>query len=529
MADRYDDQYSSPEALRLAKALGVTPKGKLTASNPDLTGSNAALAKQVAARMAAQKAANRQEEYELARDADGNTILVPKSAPEPKKDRNRVMEGITEGFGEQPLSGVSERDRENYPTMSRYVDPVAKALNAVVRAPGAVVGGASGAYGAGVEAATGDSGYANAEQRRMREFLDYLGINSAATMGGARAPAPARKVDPTTQYAMRYESIPPEGAIGPVQAPVGSARNPEMGGQVYSQNVARQARIDDIIKQAAGDTAQTRQNSAVQDAINAAAQRAREGMPREMNADEIAAMQRSFAEKNPPSTGPSTFGGAGRQMTADEIAAMQRSFAGANPPSASPMSLPVATGTVVAGAMTRPGQGTPPSSGGMDRAEDADFYRSVGAARLPSSEGIDRNEDENFYRNVGAARFRSSAGMDQTDYPMRSPAVSAAKKQVASKMPETIDLNSGSSNASSPGILSRIFSGKDYQSNSRPVMEDETVNWGNPDSAADFFRADKARMAMEGRASGGSVNGKPDKDAALHKALEIIHHMIRSR
>ena len=509
MADRYDDQYSSPEALRLARALGANPQGRLTASNPDLTGSNAALAKQMAARMAAQRAAPRQEAYELAKDADGNTVLVPSAPAAPKQNRNRVMEGITEGFGEQPLSGVSERDRENYPTMSRYVDPVAKALNAVVRTPGAVVGGASGAYGAGVEAATGDSGYANAEQRRMREFLNYLGINSAATMGGPRASAPAPKVGPTTKYAMRYESVPPEGAIGPVQAPVGSARNPEMGGQAYSQNVARQARIDDIIKQAAGDTAQTRQNSAVQDAINAAAQRAREGMPREMNADEIAAMQRSFA--------------------------------GANPQSANPMSLPVATGTVVAGAMTRPGKGTPPSSAGMDRAEDEGFYRSVGAAQFPSSSGIDRNEDENFYRSVGAARLPSSAGLDLHDYPLLSPAVAAAKRAIP--LPPSRELQAQArAEQPSDGILSRIFSGGNYQSNNELVdkpMNGAPVNWGNSDSASDFFRADKALMAQraaekaassdDNRARGGGVGGKPDKDAALHKALEIIHHMIRSR
>jgi len=295
---------------------------------------------------------------------------------------------------------------------------------------------------------------------------------------------------------MRYESMPSEGSIGPVQAPIGSARNPEMGGQAYSQNVARQAHIDNIIKNAAGDTAQTRQNSAVQDAIDAAAQRAREGMPREMNADEIAAMQRSFA--------------------------------GANPPSASPMSLPVATGTVVAGAMTRPGKGTPPSSAGMDRAEDEGFYRSVGANTFRNSPALDRSEDENFYRSVGAARLPSSTGIDQTDYPMRSPAVAAAKREIP--MPPSRELQAQArAEQPSDGILSRIFSGKDYQSNSRPVTEDGTVNWGNPDSAADFFRADKARMAMEGKAGGGSVGSKPDKDAALHKALEIIHHMIRSR
>jgi hypothetical protein len=104
------------------------------------------------------------------------------------------------------------------------------------------------------------------------------------------------------------------------------------------------------------------------------------------------------------------------------------------------------------------------------------------------------------------------------------PTVAAAKRAIP--MPPTRPSNLP---REEPGILSRIFSGKDYQSNSRPVTEDETVNWGNPDSAADFFRADKARMAMEGKASGGGVSGKPDKDAALHKALEIIHHMIRSR
>ena len=169
-----------------------------------------------------------------------------------------------------------------------------------------------------------------------------------------------------------------------------------------------------------------------------------------------------------------------------------------------------------------------PSSAGMDRMEDADFYRSVGANTFRNSPALDRSEDENLYRSVGAARLPSSTGIDQTDYPMRSPAVAAAKREIP--LPPSRELQAQArAEQPSDGILSRIFSGKDYQSNSRPVTEDGTVNWGNPDSAADFFRADKARMAMEGKAGGGGVGGKPDKDAALHKALEIIHHMIRSR
>jgi len=82
-------------------------------------------------------------------------------------------------------------------------------------------------------------------------------------------------------------------------------------------------------------------------------------------------------------------------------------------------------------------------------------------------------------------------------------------------------------------LLRSIFSGEDYQSTGQRTVENGKINWGNPDLAADFFRADRARMAMEeskkaeeGRASGGRATGKPD---AVHKALEIIHHLISSR
>ena len=95
-----------------------------------------------------------------------------------------------------------------------------------------------------------------------------------------------------------------------------------------------------------------------------------------------------------------------------------------------------------------------------------------------------------------------------------------------------------------PSILSRIFSGENFQSNNQPVnkpMGGAPVNWGNSDSAADFFRADKAlqqarpemfkKPADEGMARGGSAgnSGANGKDAALHKALEIIHHMLTQR
>jgi len=45
--------------------------------------------------------------------------------------------------------------------------------------------------------------------------------------------------------------------------------------------------------------------------------------------------------------------------------------------------------------------------------------------------------------------------------------------------------------------LRSLFSGDDYQSTGDKVIKDGEVQWGNPESAADFFRAAKARMALD--------------------------------
>ena len=109
-------------------------------------------------------------------------------------------------------------------------------------------------------------------------------------------------------------------------------------------------------------------------------------------------------------------------------------------------------------------------------------------------------------------------------------------------------------------LMERLFGGPEYQSNSRLVVDrpqgtenDKSpmteLNWGDNDRAADFVRADRAMQALqkggeefigknntdyEGRASGGGVNRSSSKasggrDAAIYKALEIIHHMMVNR
>jgi len=96
-----------------------------------------------------------------------------------------------------------------------------------------------------------------------------------------------------------------------------------------------------------------------------------------------------------------------------------------------------------------------------------------------------------------------------------------------------------------------LFGGPQYQSTGQAVVErmqgpmrsgeeraKPVLNWGNQENAADFFRADQAMREMmknkeefEGRASGGKVgsSGAGGKEAAIHKALEIIHHLLTRR
>ena len=108
--------------------------------------------------------------------------------------------------------------------------------------------------------------------------------------------------------------------------------------------------------------------------------------------------------------------------------------------------------------------------------------------------------------------------------------------------------------AADPSLMSRLFSGPDYQSNNQAVVsrpqgpmsdgspQRTTLNWGDSGSAADFFRADKAMQELRrnnedfvGMASGGAANGSSNKssgsgrDAAIHKALEIIHSLLMQR
>jgi hypothetical protein len=90
----------------------------------------------------------------------------------------------------------------------------------------------------------------------------------------------------------------------------------------------------------------------------------------------------------------------------------------------------------------------------------------------------------------------------------------------------------------SGGFLSGLFA-------NRPASTRELFQRSvdNPDDAGAWMRAERqyaathkdnpnfnlTKLDEKGMARGGAANASPTKEALLHKSLEIIHHMIRSR
>lgn len=157
-----------------------------------------------------------------------------------------------------------------------------------------------------------------------------------------------------------------------------------------------------------------------------------------------------------------------------------------------------------------------------------------------------------YYGDAG--RRMSGAVMAMQPEPGYSGAAGRAMTEAARRYgfnvaPETTGSTARPAAAPVAERAGRGLFGEDYQSNSQRVVERPqgpsrdgapqraVLNWGDEGSAADFFRADKAMREMrekgeqfEGRASGGKVGaGAGGKDAAIHKALEIIHHLLTRR
>lgn len=230
------------------------------------------------------------------------------------------------------------------------------------------------------------------------------------------------------------------------------------------------------------------------------------------------------------------------------------------PSVASPMSLPAAAGTIAAGAVPLAASASLPSAAPSvnDVVYDPMGNVAIPGVTLPSAGAgrgfINEQPDARYAANaVGSGRGAAPPKMedylaDRAKALSANAALDAARARMAAAQAtgERAGLPPARPSASSDGLFSKIFSGKDYQSNSELVnkpMGGAPINWGSPDSAADFFRADKALAQMKAQQDadaasgapterrGGSVTGKGQGQSEkppdpIHKALEIIHALL---
>jgi hypothetical protein len=208
-----------------------------------------------------------------------------------------------------------------------------------------------------------------------------------------------------------------------------------------------------------------------------------------------------------------------------------------------------------AGAMGQPDESINPSESDIEaalriarqRALETAYSRENPNRMLSDQNAFRFMEGEPGYTTPGAAGMwsgvdmraqpvaASSAEKPSTSAPSTSAAAPATAARPTHPMPLAPPADIRPKETTS--FMSRLFSGPEYQSTGDRVIKEggQGVNFGSPESAADFFRAEKALRAQrpemferqaEARGGAPKATGGGGKDAALHKALEIIHHML---
>jgi len=181
---------------------------------------------------------------------------------------------------------------------------------------------------------------------------------------------------------------------------------------------------------------------------------------------------------------------------------------------------PVSSATRMAENVVREDQGAAPPAAATATAPAATVPPSASARQFP-------------YIDEGRSAYDAVLGAAPASVPSRAAPVVRREQTPPTPMRSPVEREA-------PSFLSRLFSGPAYQSTGDLVVKEggQGVNWGSPESAADFVRADKALRAQrpemferQAEARGGAPksiggNGGGGKDAALHKALEIIHHLL---
>lgn len=538
MADRNDDRFSSPAALRLARELAARSSDRPKSVAPG---------------------------YVLGTDADGNTILIPTDVQ--PSGRGGVLDNAArefETYGPR-VSDFTEGTANAYNAGQQYVQQGREnmqynpAFGAIQRAGGTIMSAMSPLAGAASSISKPIGRYFGPAPERAADVATTVApFFGGAGRGSKVRPMEGRALELTERPAPEFigppelqgpRQITPQTLIGPpeMQGPSQPFRvnarmkarpgDPEFIGpsEQIGPQLPRQTSPEFIGPpemqgprlQRPGDFIGPPEMQGPRELIGPRQQRPGDfigppemqgprQLPRPTDAEFIGPREQ-IGPQLPARPGDPSFIGP------SELIGPQRPFM------AERMSEPTALGAMGAGALTLArsmgpaGQPVGSGRGSMIEEPGARYASDVGAGRGMVVE----QPGERYAGEVGAGRgFMNEGAGERAAYQAKQDALASARQRAP------IDLTSGQSAPPKSGGLASLFSGPAYQSKGGELRRDGKINWGDSDSAADFFRADRARMETPealGMATGGAANGKPDKNEAIHRALDIISHLVGHR
>lgn len=489
-------------------------------------------------------------------------LPAPRSGPSSQMGRGQSGETIPMGNGKLHVDNLIE-SAANATTQARQDAAVQNAINESVRRSRT----ASPAQMSPEQIADVRRGFFKANPEYVPANARNMGVQEVRAAQDAFQGAPMQQ--PIVDVSHMFESpavspiqrmqpapLPPAATrpSGQLERPMGlslrnaeatALRNAEAAPAAAPAPTAAAPRGRDVLNVASDDAALAQQAALNRANAAAPAQTTRTSVDAATEADAIAALRQREAQQI------ADLGGQDAALARQ--AALDKAAAASAPTREAPIGQIMAGGAIAAGAPIAamynvkpdPLYGQIPSNIAASADFDLPRRNSVNPSYSPDVEQFhqwlrgEQPQAEQRYSGTETAgmplveqRYSGTETAGMPSMPKAAAAIAAAKQPVGGKAIPQPPTRPDSLPRQEPGILSRIFSGKDYQSQGGELRQNGKINWGNPESSADFFRADKARQETPdaaGLARGGAANASPTKEALLHKSLEIIHHMIRNR
>jgi hypothetical protein len=517
MADRNDDRFSSPAALRLARELAARSSDRPKAVAPG---------------------------YVLGTDADGNTILIPTDVQ--PSGRGGIFDNAArefENYGPR-TSDFTEGTANAYNAGQQYVQQGREnmqynpAFGAIQRAGGTLMSAMSPLAGVASSISKPIGRYFGPAPERAADVATTV----APFFGGAGR---GSKVRPMEGRALELTEKPitdpigPREFIGPPQRISAEIQGPQRPFQTTVRLKDRPGDPGFI-----GPMEEIGPNLPRPGDSHFIGPLEMQGPRLQKPGDFIGPpeMQGPRLQKPGDFIGPPEMQGPRRlpRPTDDEFIGPREFIGPQRPFMAEPMSEPTAVGAMGAGALTLARSMSPAGQpAATDSANNPQIQAAIEAARARQS--IDDSDAGSRDAGIAALAAQNRMAIDDRDAGARQAGIAqlAAQNRAAAPIRQRapIDFTSGQS-AASPSGLARFFS--------NPVSTRDLFKRAeaNPDDSGAYMRAERQYAATHrdapsvdlskldpdtGMKRGGAANGKPDKNEAIHRALDIISHLIGHR